>query len=133
MPTFQTGAAEKGRGFKPFPDGTVGARKQTYTLAAGVAQNDVIEMIPVFEGETVLDVILVNDALGASVTASVGDGDDPDLYLTATSITSAGVTKGQPTSAANFPKTYAADDTIDVLLEGGNPGTGDITLIVLVV
>jgi hypothetical protein len=141
MPTtFKTGAAELGRGFKPFPDGTVGVRKQTYSLTAALTVNDVIQMIPVYAGEMVVELRLICDDLdtGTALVLDVGDGDDVDRYIDGTTIGQTGGTVAMGsgiTTAKTMGHVYTADDTIDVLVAVA-PGTGatsgTITLIALI-
>ena len=141
MATYQTGAAERGRGFKPFPEGTLGVRKQSYSPDASHSNfglNDVIEMIPVYEGETVYDLFLIASDLdtGVALEMSVGDGDDADLYLAADNVGQAGgVVRIAPTDVAAWPKVYSADDTIDITVTtaAGTAAAGTVTLVALVV
>jgi hypothetical protein len=137
MPTYRTGAAAQNRSFKPFPDGTVGIRKQRFTFPVAPQAGDIVEMIPVYEGETVVSVTLVTEDLdsGSTITLSVGDGDVAGRYINASTVgrtggfaqLGSGVT-GVPT----FPYTYPADDTIDVRVPAGPTGgiAAAVTLIV---
>jgi len=139
MPTYETGAVVQNRAFKPFPDGTVGVRQQSYTFTVAPALDDVVKMIPVYEGETVLSVTLIStdlDTNGAPlITLAVGDGAVNGRYISGSqigrtggfAITGAGVS-GVPT----FPYTYTADDTIDVYVTAG-PATGVVGTLRLVV
>lgn len=92
--------------------------------ASALADGEVIQAVNVAPGVTVVDAYLVFDALGASTTLAVGDGDDTDRYIVATASSSAGSVR-----MTKFPHTYSADDTIDIVLAGG-AATGTITLIV---
>jgi hypothetical protein len=86
-----------------------------------LAQNDTVQMVHIPNGATVMGCILETDALGASVTCAVGDDGDTDRYITATDHSSAAITRRKSTAAVGVPYTYSAENTIDVLLEGGNP------------
>lgn len=143
MATYQTGAAELGHAFVPFPQGTVAVRAQTFSVDTALALNDVIEMIPVYEGERVVDLILLSDDLDTNGTPTidlhVGDGVDPDRYIAASDVGQAGgrapYGEGLASEAAEVAArryVYTADDTIDITVSTG-PATGatsvDITLI----
>ena len=140
---LQTGMVVQGRGFKPFPEGTVGVRKQSYTLDASHTnfdtQDDVIEMVPVYAGETVVGVSLAAtdlDTNGApAIVMDVGDGDDVDFYIDGSTAGQAGGGTVMTAPKVGFPKTYAADDTIDIRLDvaAATAAAGTVTLIVHVV
>lgn len=141
MPTYQTGMASQGRGFKPFPEGTLGVRKQTFTVDTALALNDVIQMIPVYAGETVVDVQLISadlDTNGApAIVLDVGDGESTARYIDGSTVGQAGgFARSAPVSISSYPHTYTADDTIDILVQVA-PATGatsvDITLIAYIV
>ena len=141
MATYQTGAAQQGRGFKPFPEGTMGVRKQTFTVDTALALNDILEMVPVYAGETVLDVQLITEDLDTdgspAIVLDIGDGDQRARYIDGSTAGQAGgFARMDPPVVANYPHTYAADDTIDILVQVA-PATGatsvDITLIVFVI
>jgi hypothetical protein len=134
----------QGRGFKPFPEGTVGARKQSYTLDASHTdfdtQNDVIEMVPVYAGETVIGVILhstdVDTNVSPAIVMDVGDGSDVDGYIDGATVGQTGGGTVMSAPAVGYgPKTYTADDTIDIRLDvaAATAATGTVTLTVLVV
>ena len=86
-----------------------------------LVQNDVVQMVKVPLGATMMDCILETGALGASVTAAVGDGDDTNRYIAAADHSAAALTRRNQTDKVGVPHTYTAQDTIDVLLAGGNP------------
>jgi hypothetical protein len=100
----------------------------TYEMST-TAQNDVIQMVKVAAGTTVVDGYIVYDALGASTTVDVGDGDDDDRWISAQATSSAGHTRFGEAGGTAFPRNYTSDDTIDITLEGG-AGTGTITMVV---
>jgi hypothetical protein len=99
----------------------------TYEMSA-TAQNDVIQMAKVQAGTTVLDGYICYDALGASTTIDVGDGDNDDRWISAVDTSSAGFTRFGEAGGTAFPVKYSSDDTVDLTLEGG-AGTGTITLV----
>lgn len=99
----------------------------TYEMSA-TAQNDVIQMAKISAGVTVVDGYICYDALGASTTIDVGDGDNDDRWISAVDTSSAGFTRFGEAGGTGFPVTYAAEDTVDLTLEGG-AGTGTITLV----
>lgn len=82
------------------------------------------------KGETVVDVTLGYDVLGASTTLSVGDGNSAARFISATDTSSAGVTRTDSVGGINY--TYTADDTIDVTLAGAT-ATGTVELVVTVI
>ena len=86
-----------------------------------LAQNDVIEMVKIPSGATVMDLILETGSLGTSVTCAVGDDGDTNRYIAAADHSSAALTRRNQTDKVGVPTTYAAENTIDILLEGGNP------------
>lgn len=143
MATYNTGMVEEGRGFKPFPEGTVGRRKQTFTVTTALAADDVIKMIPVYAGEEVIDLELISADLDTNgspaIVLAVGDSVDEDRYIAGSTIGQAGgrAVKGAGISGKpNFPYVYAANDNLQVKVTTG-PGTGatsvDITLVATIV
>jgi len=122
--TYQSDMAEQGRGFTPFPQGTVAVRRASYEIGAALVINDVIEMIPVYEGERVVDLRLIIDDVDTNgtplVTIDVGDGVDPDRYVDGSTIGRTGGTAGYASgvtavaAALLLDYSYPADDTIDV-------------------
>lgn len=87
-----------------------------------IAQNDIIQMVKVPVGAVVVDGALLTGAWTTSVTADVGDGDTEDLYISAADVSAASCTNFfESVGLAGVPKTYSAEDTIDVKLEGANP------------
>lgn len=115
-------------------------------LAAGataLAASDVLEVIPLPAKSLVLRVGMdVTTAEGATATLAIGDGDDDNGYLAATSInsvasTSAAValTEGTPntfTTPLQVGKYYGSADTIDVLLGHNNIDTAVVRIWALV-
>jgi len=134
MATYTSGPVAGNQSFKPFPDGNLGVRYAKFTAVTAIALNDVIQMVDVFAGETVHNVVIKTGDLdtGTALVLDVGDGSDTDYYIDGSTIGQAG---GTDTLDANTaPKTYTADDTIDVLVATGpgGGGTGDIEIWVTV-
>lgn len=86
-----------------------------------LAQNDVVEMVKIPLGATVMDCILETGSLGTSVTCAVGDETDPNRYIAAADHSSAALTRRNQTDKVGVPTTYAVEDTIDIVLAGGDP------------
>lgn len=91
--------------------------------ATAWAQDDVVQMVKIPAGATVMDCILETGSLGSNVLASVGDGlgGTTARYITAQSVASAAVLRKNAVAAAGVPFTYSAEDTIDVVLSNANP------------
>jgi len=134
MATYTSGPVAGNQSFKPFPDGNLGVRYAKFTATTAIALNDVIQMVDVFAGETVHNVVIKTGDLdtGTALVLDVGDGSDTDYYIDGSTIGQAG---GTDTLDANTaPKTYTADDTIDVKAQvaPGGGGLGDIEIWVTV-
>ena len=124
MATFATGLATSNAGFTGPGGGVVYVREAVYTLTAALAENDIIEMIPVAAGERVVDLQIVSEDLDThgtpTITFDVGDGDDVDRYIDGTTIGQTGgfarLGDGLATDAEAIAvnKLYTAADTIDV-------------------
>lgn len=100
----------------------------TYECAA-LAANDVIQMVNVAPGVTVLDVVVSFDDLGVGTTIDVGDGADVDRYIDGAD-TDGAAGAARMSAAAGFPTLYSTADTIDVKILGA-AATGTITLTAL--
>lgn len=102
---------------------------RSYEISAALVLNDVIQMITVPNGMTVIDVILGTDDLDTdgspAIVLDVGDGSDTDRFID-------GATVGQAGGVASLNEvdgmgyTYTAEDTIDVLVQVA-PATGATT------
>lgn len=113
----------------------------TYEASVALVLDDIIQMVKVPAGATVLDVRLTVDDCdsGSGLVLDVGDGDDDDRYILGTTIGQGGgtVRLGSgitgATAATNSLHTYSAEDTIDIHVDtapaGG--GTGTLTLMVI--
>ncbi len=134
MATYESGPVAGNQSFKPFPDGNIGVRYAKFTATTALAADDVIQMVDVFAGETVHDVKLKTGDFdtGTAIVLGVGDGSDTDKYIAASTVGQAGGSDDQEVNLA--PTVYAADDTVDIIVEvaPGGGGTGDLELWVYV-
>ena len=131
MATFTSDSVSGNSSFKPFPSGTVGVRYASFNVTAAPNAADVYQMVDVFAGETVHDVKIKSSDLdgGTALVFGVGDGDDTDLYIAASTSGQGGTADEQDADVA--PKTYSADDTIDIICEvapGSDVATGTLQL-----
>ena len=127
MATYKSDMVSGNQSFKPFPSGAIGVRYAKFEASTALALNDVIQIVDVFSGETVHDVIIKTDDLdtGTALVLDVGDGSDADYYIDGSTVGQAGGTDEKDANVA--PKEYSADDTIDILVQvapgGGGKGT----------
>ena len=131
MATFTSDSVSGNSSFKPFPSGTVGVRYASFNVTAAPNAADVYQMVDVFAGETVHDVKIKSSDLdgGTALVFGVGDGDDTDLYIAASTCGQGGTADEQDADVA--PKTYSADDTIDIICEvapGSDVATGSLEI-----
>ena len=134
MATYKSDMVAGNQSFKPFPSGALGVRYAKFEATTALASGDILQLVDVFSGETVHDVIIKVDDLdsGSSIEFDIGDGGDVDYYIDGSTI---GRTGGvDEKDAAVAPKEYTADDTIDmkVTASPGGGGTGTIKLWVYV-
>ena len=108
-------------------------RVGTYDITKAEAEDAtlVVEMVPVFDGETVvqLEVISTDISTGADITLDVGDGDNDDLFSpTALTIGQAGGSSG---IIAGGGKSYSVNDTLDIsiLVAATTGAAGTLTMI----
>lgn len=127
------------------PHNGVVAVKATYAVPAsgdGTAADDIIQMVKVPKGATILDVTLTSEDLDSNGTPTivldVGDGDDPDRFIDGSNVAQAGgvARLGSGVAAAatdGLFYTYTAEDTIDVkvVTAAATKAAGNITLAVL--
>lgn len=107
-------------------------RIATYEFLTGTPNvvNDVIQMVPVPIGATVLNVELACNILGASTILAVGDGDQVDRFIKGSDVSILGGTArlgaGQTaaTQLTAYGYKYAADDTIDVKVTTASTASG---------
>ena len=109
---------------------------------SNLAAADVIKAITLKAGEMVIGCSAkIITACSAAMTATIGDGDDPDGYVTSvslngtagtvTSTTGALLQSGSSTYAITQGKVYSADDTIDLVLGGTAANNGVVEVRVL--
>ena len=119
MATFTSDMVSGNQSFKPFPSGAVGVRKGTISLTAAPNVGDIYQIVDVFAGETVHDVKIKCSDLDSNgspaLVFGVGDGDDTDYYIAASTAGQDGSADEQDNNVC--PKVYSADDTIDVICE----------------
>ncbi len=103
--------------------------------AAAIASTKTIEMIRLPKGATIISGYITADALGSSVTLSVGGQDqdsananDPDKYLAATSMNTA---NKRSAFTAPVPAKFVSDDGEQLYaVVGGAAATGTIIMCV---
>ena len=105
----------------PVGGGSVFTRKATFTLTSALAAADVIQMINVFKGETVLGVVCTSADLdsGTTVTFDIGDDGDDDYFVDGSTIAQTGGTVSSLATATVAPRAYTADNTLDILVKTG--------------
>lgn len=101
----------------------------SYSLAAALALNDVLQGPKLQAGSTVVDVLLTSTDVDTNatptITLDVGYGVDPDYFIAASTVGQAGgVARASAVTAR--PLTLVSDDTIDVTVHAA-PATGAIT------
>ena len=128
MATYKSDMVSGNQSFKPFPSGALGVRYAKFEASTALALNDVIQIVDVFSGETVHDVIIKVDDLdtGSALVLDVGDGSDTDYYIDGSTVGQAGGSDEKDANVA--PKEYSADDTIDILVQVGPGGGGTGTI-----
>lgn len=120
MPTVVSSTSEVGDLASPRSNIGVTVQQASYTVPTsgdGTAAGDIIQMLEVPIGATILDVWLSCtdiDTNGApAVVLSVGDGGDVDRFILDSTIGQAGG-YARLNNTAGAAYTYTADDTIDV-------------------
>lgn len=125
--TYTSALASSNSAFTGPGGGVVFVREATYVPSTALVVNDVIQMIPVAEGERVLDVQLITEILDSdgtpAIVLDVGDGDDADRYIDGStagqtggmSVLGSGITGDAEVTALH--KLYTVADTIDVLVQ----------------
>jgi len=131
MATFTSDMVSGNQAFKPFPSGALGVRYAKINITAAPNAADVYKMVDVFAGETVHNVVIKSSDLdgGTALVWGVGDGDDTDYYIGASTAGQTGVADHMDTDVC--PKTYSADDTIDIICEvapGSDVATGTLEI-----
>lgn len=83
-------------------------------IPTGFATNDVLEMVKIPAGATVINCTLTSSAgVGATANLAVGDGGDTDRHITSTAFTASALVRTNAHSGHAYK--YTADDTIDIL------------------
>lgn len=101
---------------------------ETYALAAALVVNDIIQMVKVQTGFTVLEVVLASADVDThstpTIVMTVGDDGDTDRYIT-TSVGTIGQGGGvcRLNNQVGHCYTYTADNTIDIKVTTA-PATG---------
>ncbi len=114
--------------------GVVRCMIDTYELSSTVL-GTVIEMgqdLP--KGSKVLAVLLVYDALGGSVTMSVGDAEDDNRYLSGVDVSSAGSTWSDLADGVEYEIDVSDADNPDtqvLITTAGATGSGTVKLLTL--
>ena len=133
MATFESGLVQnRVEAYTPPIGGQVFTRTAEFVPSAVIADDDVIEMIPVFDGERVLDVTVVTDIkLANAGSIDVGDGDDVDRYIDGGAAAAVGMTRmglaattefrSGAQGAAAYKHRYTEDDTIDIHVDVTTP------------
>jgi hypothetical protein len=87
----------------------------TFTVAANLAANDIVEMVKIPARAIVQEIIVSASAsVAATSTGEVGDGADTDRYVTTGAIGSGAASLGRLNAATGHGFTYTSDDTIDI-------------------
>ena len=96
-----------------------------------VTANDVVQVCRVPKGAKMLDVKLSGAADGGAITGTVtvGDGNDPDRYITTVSASAAVPVLKMTSAAGGMGYEYSADDTLDITFSAVSVGSGTATLV----
>jgi hypothetical protein len=120
-------ALSKDYGNHTAPKGVVLASVATFEVPEDAPEiGDTIKMNPVPEGAKILDVILEADGGTASLTLTVGDGDDADMFISSFSGAAAFLSRMDHAGAGAVGKEYDADGHIVVTVAGAAMTEGDI-------
>jgi len=123
----------------PVAAGSLIVRENTIKIETSIADGDVFEMIPLFQDETVFDLMLISDDVDndTDLTLAVGYSgqnvtDDPDAYIQATAMHSAAaVTRmaaaGINTAAEILSMRKVFTEAVDTTFENRNVATIDVT------
>lgn len=114
---------------QPISAGVVYESTAQYDLDNAAVSGDVIPMVPLPARARVCAVTVA--AVGQAATVAVGDGDDPDRYITSGAVAAGAVARINAATA--FGYSYQASDTVDVTLGATPVDGGSIFLTVLYV
>lgn len=120
MATVVSNTGEVGDAVQPRQHIGVTAAQATYAIPAtgdGTAANDIIQMVEVPNGATILDLWVSSTDIDTdgtpAVVFSVGDGGDVDRFVLDSTIGQAGGV-ARLNNPAGCGYSYTADDTIDI-------------------
>lgn len=89
--------------------------------AVNIVNGDVIYAARLKKGARIFSGRLITEALGASVTISVGTVENPTLFLAATSVASASTTEFAATYATGAGQILSADTWLILTVGGASP------------
>lgn len=96
------------------------------TLAVGGADGDSYNLNQIPKGARVLDIVTVNEALGANVVAKIGITGTLDKYGSAIDMAAAGVDRGWMSTIANGFLETTTLETLIMTLTGAAPAASKI-------
>lgn len=101
---------------------------RSYTVSSNLATSDVIQMVKIPAGATIIDLIASASAsVGATASATVGDGNDVDRFITASQLGQGAAQLVAMNAATGHGYKYTADDTIDIRYASvATPATGAV-------
>lgn len=86
----------------------------TYTVAANLGASDIIQMVKVPKGATVVEVVASTSAsIAATSTCEFGDGGDTDRFIASGGFGSGAAALSRLNAATGHGYTYTDEDTID--------------------
>lgn len=87
----------------------------TYTISAALAGGDVLQMVKVPAGATIIDLTYSTSAqIAATTTGSIGDGGAAGRFVAAGTALGAAALMARLSVPAGVGYTYTSEDTIDV-------------------
>lgn len=117
------------------------AAYMTYEASVALVLDDIVQLVKVPLGATVLEIVLSVDDMdgGSALVLDVGDGNDDDRYILGSTIgqgggtvrLGSGITGATAAAALNYA--YTAEDTIDLHVDTApaSVGTGTIAIAVI--
>lgn len=88
---------------------------RSYSVTSNLASSDVIQMVKIPKGATIIDLIASASAsVGATASATVGDGGDVDRFITASQLGQGAAQLVAMNAPTGHGYTYTDDDTIDI-------------------
>lgn len=120
-------ALSKDYGDMNTPKGVVLASKAVYTVPVSVPQiADTIQMNPIPKGAIILDVILESDGGNASLTLTVGDGTDADMFIASFDASAAALKRMDHAGVGAVGKAYAAAGHVIITTAGAVMVAADV-------